>query len=51
MVSTTVQSVCCFNVDVTIYDFGNTKIRITVTQEGTRVVNNSGRVYIQGTRT
>ena len=41
----------CFNADVTIYDFCNTKRRITVTQEGTRAVKHSGRIYIQGTPT
>ena len=34
----------CFYADITIHDFCNTKTRITVTQEGTRVIKHSGRV-------
>ena len=45
------KCVCCFNTDVTFYDFCNTKIRITVTHQGTRVVKYSWRAYRQGTNT
>ena len=45
------KCVCLFNVYFKFYNFCNTKIRIAVKQEGTRVDNHIGKSYIQGTGT
>ena len=45
------KCVCCFNADVTFYNFFNTERRITATPERTKVVRNSERAYRKGTWT
>ena len=45
------KCVRCSNAYITFYAVCDTKILITVTQEGTSIVKHGGRSYIQATRT